>query len=405
MTLPRIRISGSPAERSEQYGRLAREQILHIRAGYEHAFAAKGTSWDEAVAFSREFLPFIDAYAGHLRDEIAGIAAGSGLAFDEVLTLNCRSEVLYAATVRRHTSIAGGVPGGTTGEITGEITGGRASGSAGVAAQHRGECSALALEADRTSTGQPLVAQNWDWLEALGPGVILLEVEREDGPNYVTLVEAGLLAKMSMNAHGVAMGITTLASTRDGRPSGLPFHVLIRMLADAPHVSAAVEMLASVPRATGGNFMLATATGAVLNIETSPGAAENISPQVSLSGALVHTNHFLDPVPGGADLAALAMPDSFVRYGRLRRAVDQHERLSPTEIQRALSDHSDFPNSICCHPDVAADPRSRWATLSSVVLHPESRALEFAPGVPCSTEWERVDYSELLAEAYPDRSS
>ncbi|MGI8393081.1 C45 family autoproteolytic acyltransferase/hydolase [Leucobacter sp. W1038] len=377
MTFPRIRISGSSAERSEQYGRLAREQILHIRAGYEHAFAAKGTSWEHAVDFARQFLPFIDAHASHLRGEMEGIAAGSGLSFDEILTLNCRSEILYAATVRTHASIK--------------------AGSAYPAMPLLGECSAMALEGDRTSTGQPLVAQNWDWLEALGPGVILLEVEREDGPNYVTLVEAGLLAKMSMNAHGVAMGITTLASTRDGTPTGLPFHVLIRMLTDAPHVSAAVEMLASVPRATGGNFMLATATGAVLNIETSPGAAENISPQVSLSGALVHTNHFLDPVPGGADLAALAMPDSFVRYGRLRRAVDQHERLSPTEIQRALSDHSDFPNSICCHPDVAADPRSRWATLSSVVLHPKSRALEVAQGTPCSSGWDQLDYSELLA--------
>ncbi|MGK0741630.1 C45 family autoproteolytic acyltransferase/hydrolase [Leucobacter sp. Z1108] len=377
MTLPRIRISGSPAERSEQYGRLAREQILHIRAGYEHAFAAKGTSWEHAVDFARQFLPFIDAHASHLRGEMEGIAAGSGLSFDEILTLNCRSEILYAATVRTHASIK--------------------AGSAYPAMPLLGECSAMALEGDRTSTGQPLVAQNWDWLEALGPGVILLEVEREDGPNYVTLVEAGLLAKMSMNAHGVAMGITTLASTRDGTPAGLPFHVLIRMLTDAPHVSAAVEMLASVPRATGGNFMLATATGAVLNIETSPGAAENISPQVSLSGALVHTNHFLDPVPGGADLAALAMPDSFVRYGRLCRAVDQHERLSHTEIQRALSDHGDFPNSICCHPDVVTDPRSRWATLASVVMHPKSRALEVAQGTPCSSGWDQLDYSELLA--------
>ncbi|MGK0716078.1 C45 family autoproteolytic acyltransferase/hydrolase [Leucobacter sp. W1153] len=374
MTLPRIRISGSAAERSEQYGRLAREQIHHIRAGYEHAFAAKGTSWDEAVAFSRQFLPFIDAYAGHLRDEIAGIAAGSGLTFDEVLTLNCRSEVLYAATVRTHNGIA-----------------------AGSATPHRGECSALALEGDRSSTGQPLVAQNWDWLETLGPGVVLLEVEREDGPNYVTLVEAGLLAKMTMNAHGLAMGITTLATTRDGAATGLPFHVLIRLLADAPSVSEAVEMLASVPRATGGNYMLATATGAVVNLETSPGAAANISPQVSLTGALVHTNHFLDPVPGGADLAALAMPDSFVRYGRLRREVDRHDRLSREEIQRALTDHTDFPNSICCHPDETADPRSRWATIVSVMMHPESRAFEVAAGLPCSSDWNRLDYSEFLA--------
>lgn len=379
MSITRIRVSGSPRERSEQYGRKAREQMHLIRDGYERAFAAKGTAWDAARAHARQYLPAFEAHAPGLLEELEGIAAGSGLSFDDVLTINCRSEILYAATVSRHAAIA------DAGEV--------------LRAGARGECSALALEADRSPTGASLVAQNWDWLEVLGPGVVLLEVERDDGPNYVTLVEAGLLAKVTMNAHGLAMGITTLATTLDGGIGGLPFHALIRRLADAPHVSGALEWLAGVPRATSGNYLLAGEHGAILNLETSPGSTANISAQASRTGALAHTNHFLDPIPGGHDLAALAMPDSFVRWGRVDRTLAGEGPVSRAALTALFSDHTDFPNAVCCHPDPSADPRDRWATLASVILHPRDRTWEVAAGRPCEEKWHTIDYGEFLRGA------
>jgi isopenicillin-N N-acyltransferase-like protein len=384
MTFPRIRVSGGARARSEQYGRLARLQIEHVREGYERAFAAKGVTWEAATEQARAYLPMIEAHCPDLLEEIRGIAFGSGLSFDEILTINCRSEVLHAATVRRERGLL---------QDRESTVGGS-----------RGECSSFALEPDRSPTLHSLVGQNWDWLETLGPGTIVLEVERDDGPNYVTIVEAGLLAKMTMNAHGVAMGINTLATTLDGTDRGLPFHFLIRRLADATDLSAALEGLAVVPRATSGSYMLASATGAVLNLETSPGGSRNITPQLSHTGAIVHTNHFIDDVPGGYDLAKFSMSDSYVRLGRLGRSVGAHsvgsdaaQRLSHEDLRAALSDHADSPNSICCHPDPLADPLSRWKTLASVIMDPHSRTMWLAEGPPCESEWVTADYSDFLA--------
>ncbi|MBL3700571.1 C45 family autoproteolytic acyltransferase/hydolase [Leucobacter luti] len=367
---PRIRVRGSAAARAHQYGAAAAPQIRIIRDGYERAFAAKGIDWAAAVSTARSYLPAIETHLPLLLDEIRGIAAGSGLGFDDILTINCRTEILNGATA------AGAV---------------RAAGKAA------GECTSFALEADRTAWGTPGVGQNWDWLESLQRGAIVLEVERTDGPNYVTLVEAGLLAKMMLTATGLAVGINTLVSSLDGAVQGVPFHFMIRALADAEHVPAALESLARFPRASSGNYVFAGADGAVLNVETAPGDAAGVRAQLSDTGAVAHSNHFIDPVAGGHDLAPLALADSYFRLGRITRSVVQ--RTSPVtedELRTALSDHAGYPNSVCCHPDTAASPDSRWKTLATVLLRPSERTLTYAAGPACEHAWETIDYSEFL---------
>ncbi|WP_427869357.1 C45 family autoproteolytic acyltransferase/hydolase [Leucobacter luti] len=364
-----IRISGTRSERSRQYGELARTEIHATRAGYERAFASAGVSWAEARAYARGFLPSIEAHLPEILVEIRGIAEGSGLEVDDVLALNCRTEILHRATV------AGARP----------------------ALARAGECTSVAVEADRSASGRSFVAQNWDWLEYLQPGTIILQVERPDGPNYVSVVEAGLLAKVCLTASGIALGVNTLVSSLDGPDSGVPFHFAIRAVLDAPNIAGAVETLAAIPRASSGNYILGHASGAVLNVEASPGGPANLSVQVSTSGHLVHANHFLDPVAGGHDLAAVAMSDSFVRYGRVQRALSEHRGLLDDDaVTRALSDHAEHPNSVCCHPDLNAEASKRWKTLASVILDPRAGCLSLAAGPPCESSWSQHDFSIFL---------
>ncbi|MHA3724985.1 C45 family autoproteolytic acyltransferase/hydrolase [Leucobacter sp. HY1910] len=373
---PRIRVSGDAITRSRQYGELARAQIRVTREGYERAFAAKGVAWDEATAFALGFVPAIRAHFPQLLTELEGIAQGAGLPFADVLAMNCRTEILWRQAVSK---------------------------AGAVAPWLRGECSSFALEPDRVEWGQAVVAQNWDWLDVLADGVIVLETERQDGPNFVSVVEAGLLAKTTLNQAGVAIGINTIVCSLDGGSHGVPFHVLVRAVADARHISDAVEMLASVPRASSGNYILATADGAVLNIETAPGDARTLHPLTAVGGAVAHTNHFVRTPAGGYDLAPASMADSFVRLGRLTRTVVTPQgTLSLSDMQAALADHADAPSSICCHPDTRSDRAAQWATLASVVLDPAGRTIHLAEGTPCNTPWHTLDYAELLA---PDASA
>lgn len=367
---PRIRVAGDAFTRSTQYGELAADRIRHTRNGYEQAFLAKGVTWDEAVAFARGFVAPIRAHFPHLLVELEGIAAGSGLSFDDVLTMNCRTEILWRAATRN---------------------------AAAIAPWLRGECSSFALEPDRTAEGRALVGQNWDWLDVLGDGVIVLEVERDDGPNYVTIVEAGLLAKTSLNQAGMGIGINTIVCSLDGGAEGVPFHVLVRAVADAEHASDVVETLASVPRASSGNYIVATADGAVLNVETAAGDSSTVHPLIAHNGAVIHTNHFVRTPTGGYDLAPTQMSDSFVRYGRMQRNIaDRVQTLGVPELQAALADHADYPSAVCCHPDDRSDPAAQWATLAASIIDPATRTLHLAEGTPCSTEWSRLEYAELL---------
>lgn len=368
---PRYRVTGSARERSEQYGRIARAEIERTRSGYERAFAAKGVTWEDAVAYALGFVPAIEQHFPELATELRGIAAGSGLPFSDVVAMNCRTEILWRAAVTK---------------------------AGALAPLAHGECSSFALEPDRTTDGRALVGQNWDWLDVLADGVIVLEVERPTGPNFVTVVEAGLLAKTTMNANGVAVGINTIVCSLDGGTVGVPFHVLVRAAADAAHVFDIVEMLATVPRASSGNYIVATADGAVLNIETAPGDARTVHPIASDHGAVIHTNHFVRTPTGGHDLAPSSMPDSFVRYGRLHRTIVEYPgKLGIPELQAALADHADAPSSICCHPDQRVDRSEQWATLVATVMDPATRTLHLAEGMPCTAPWRALDYAALLS--------
>lgn len=372
---PRIRVSGGPFERGEQYGSLARPQVHHARNGYELSFASKGVLWVEAIIHAQGYAESIQRFFPDIWDEMRGIAKGSGLPFEDILAMNCRTEILWHALVSS--------PWTATGP---------AAPLRGV-----GECSSFAIAPTHTALGHTLVGQNWDWLVHGFDSVVLLEVEREDGPNYITIVEAGLLAKTVMNEHGIGMAVNTLVTSADGSTPGVPFHVLLRALADCERVFDAVELLASHPRASSGNYVLGAADGAILNIETGPGDARNINVQIAKHGKTFHTNHFLDSIDGGFDLAPVAMSDSYVRLSRLRELVGVNaQAVTIGALDQALRDHTDAPGSICCHPDGRSDPAAQWSTVMSVVMDLEKRVLHLAEGIPCQVPRKAVDYSNFL---------
>ncbi|MCG2624821.1 C45 family peptidase [Arthrobacter sp. I2-34] len=369
---PRIRVSGDPLERGSQYGTQARSQVLAARAGYERSFAGAGLPWGEAVAFSERYLePVRESFPAQIA-EMHGIADGAGIPFDDIFAMNCRTEILWTAFANR----------------------------AGQAARRCGaECSSFALTPARTSSGTTLVGQNWDWLLHGFESVVLLEVERHDGPNFVTIVEAGLLAKTTLNSAGVGIAVNTLVSSLDNGQPGLPFHVLIRALADCRTAFDALETLSSHFRASSGNFVVGSPGGAILNIETAPGDTRTVRPLLADGGALVHTNHFLDNIVGGHDLAGSAMADSFIRLQRMRELV-AHPPTPATigSLDAALADHIDYPGSICCHPDPRSNESERWSTVMSVVMDLEQRTLYLSEGNPCEAERQRLDFGPLLAE-------
>ena len=97
---PICEIGGVPYERGRQYGEQTADLVRFNLAGYWQLFQAEtGLSRPAVLKQTLPFLQPIKEYAPHLVEEMLGIAAGAGVLFEEILALNCRTELLSLGSV------------------------------------------------------------------------------------------------------------------------------------------------------------------------------------------------------------------------------------------------------------------------------------------------------------------
>jgi isopenicillin-N N-acyltransferase-like protein len=357
-TYPFIAVAGDPYERSRSYGAQARERVHRSVSSYAAMFRSRvDLSWDEVRVRALRYLPAIESYHPQAITEIRGIADGAGLDFEDALALNVRSEVLFDTTDDPRTLPA--------------------------------ECTTVLVRPAEPS-GEVVLAQNWDWLEFARDTTVVLEVTREDGPSYRTVLEAGLLAKTGMNDAGLAMCTNTLVSSVDGVEGGVPYHVLLRRALDAESVKEAVDGISQATRVISGNFAFADASGAMADLETAAGGKENAVELPWTDGYVAHSNHFRDQRLGEIDLYG------YERHGtaaRLRRALEQvaaYAQDGPVTVGQAMAalrDHEFGPSAVCSHPDQAEPVFERTQTIASVIYELNSRSMYLASGNPCTTDY------------------
>lgn len=367
--IPRIAIEGGPRERGRQYGEGARELVRRSVDAYRDVFAhVAGWDWERVRSEAERFRAPIAAFDARYLEEIEGIAEGAGLDPTDVLAINVRTEVMFAATAR----------------------------AAADTRRLPHECSAFAVEAARSAEGRLLVGQNWDWLLHSIDTIVIVEASQPDRPDYVTVVEAGLLAKTGLNAAGVALVTNALVCDADRGEPGVPYHVLLRAILDSETLSDALAALTRAERASSANYLVAQ-DGVALDLEAAPGDYARVFMAEPRDGVLLHTNHFVNPGFDGRDVAPYAMPDSPFRLARFRQLIAAHpEPLAREALTAMLSDHANHPLGVCCHPDTRLEPADRWQTVAAVVMDPERRRLWVADGTPCAAPFELLDYGDRL---------
>ena len=362
-TTQHVRVEGTSYQRGRQYGTQARARVRLSVQAYQLAFAHfAGWDWPtvrrEAARFEAPIGKFRPAYL----EEMRGIADGADLDLTDVLAINVRTEVMYSAKAR-HAPREPRLPA---------------------------ECSAFAHVPAPGQPGSVILGQNWDWLLHAAQTLVVLEARPDDGPAFVTVVEAGLLAKTGMNAAGLGLVTNALVTDADTGEPGLPYHVLLRAVLDCGTVTEALKVLQASLRSSSANYLIAHASGSALDIEAAPGDFTRLYPLFPEDGVLLHTNHFLAPRINPVDLSLWAMPDSAVRLQRLRAAMTAKP---PTldDFRTLLADHADYPNSVCAHPDPADHPREQGATIASVLMDLNTRQLWLAAGHPCQVPYELLD--------------
>ena len=86
----------TPGDRGRGLGAAQADRIAAIADVYLRLFRLKGLDQGDVLGFGAEALDRIGVFSPELYDEIAGIAAGSGLAPELIGALNARTELLAA---------------------------------------------------------------------------------------------------------------------------------------------------------------------------------------------------------------------------------------------------------------------------------------------------------------------
>lgn len=369
---PLIELSGSAYERGQQHGVAAKSQVQRSIASYSRLFAYCGISWADAQQMGSAYRDLIGDLDTDLLTEIEGIAHGSGRHINEILALNARTELLPPSYP--------GEPHPSRNKIL------------AVNGQDNlpdwGECTSLAVKPLQSETGTTLLAQNWDWLGAQRGALVLLRVRLASGAAYLTLTEAGMLAKIGLNSHGFGVCLNILRSTDDGANPGLPVHVLLRKLLECSSVAEAISLAGRQTFGASSSVMCADVTGQTAALEFSPRGLEVIP---GAQAVLCHTNHFLAPTASKHQASLAPSLSTVPRLERVTVLTDRAPgKISVIDLQRMLRDETDGYLSICRRADPALDVDARIETVASVIMDMGQRVMYIAPDVPSLVEYQPV---------------
>ncbi len=364
--VPRIELAGGARARGRRYGEAAGQQIALSVSCYGEMFAVCGMDWRQVAERARPFEAVIERAFPSALEEISGIAEGSGVPFATLLALNARTELLAPDYRARVAALAGAAAraGGAINECT----------SFAVAP------TASPRQGSRAGDGVWL-AQNWDWLGGQRAALVLLDVTPSQGPRYLTVTEAGMLAKIGCNEHGLGVTLNILRSYDDGRQPGLPVHILLRALLSCHSVAQALEFARAQPHYTSSsNVLMADALGAIASLECSPRGLRELRP---VAGKLWHTNHFIDPQQAGFDANLEGNTSTLARYGAAAELLGPDAGpMSLAAAQLVLGDERAGFDSICRFPDPAVPSAARVETVASVVMNLTDRELWVASAQP-----------------------
>ncbi len=361
--------STDPETRGHQLGHDRAAEVRATLAAYRELWAAYGVDADEVREVGTAVLDPVAAYAPDLRAEIAGIAAGSGLAEWEVGALNARSELLALGDQRL---VAAGL----------------------LPSEGLSECSAFArLDAPATAdrSAGPITAQTWDWHTPLRDHWFVWSVRLADGRAVDTLTEFGIVGKIGVarwddGPAGGALSVhfNALRHGADTGTGGVPVHLVARRILDEARTVDEAEAIAGKAEVTASAAVTVTGrSGAgwtAAALELRPGGPSVVAAR---DGWLAHTNHFVADDVDETDQVSTAVSTTRPRLDRVCGIATGAPPLDRDAAAAALATHDLGPRSVCVHGFPEAPVGQCSATLAVAVTEPADGRLHVHGGLPC----------------------
>lgn len=361
-----ISVDGGPEQYGEVFGAQAKERIALSLSNYDVHFRSSGYEGGLAEAQEvavRRYLKGLEQLAPEMVAELRAMSRASGVSFEALVALNCRTELLS----RRLPDKKG---------------------------EKKAEVSICVMPSECTTVNiGDFLGQNWDWMLAQHDACAVMKT-----PTFVTLTEAGILCKMGMNASGLAATLNLLVahadfsrSTDTGDVAVFPIHMILRKVLQEAHTTQqAVDLVKKFQYDASSCLTFCDATGHCVAVEISPSAIHCIDSNDDDDRILTHSNHFAH-----VDAASLQLPNagyrnSCQRRSRARELAKKVQQggggeLSIDALRMMFSDHNDetHVDSLCRHPKDTSLPKTKqFGTISCLLFFPAQKKC-YITGLAC----------------------
>lgn len=351
---PILDLKGDPHDIGLAHGRaLAGAISKNLDLYYSIVREFTGLKPDQCLNHAGSYLQTMGRDVPDLLEEMEGIATGAGVSLEEIMFLNARSEIMSI----------------------------KPDPKAWV-----GECTALGLTKERTATGEPILAQNWDWYKGVHKTCAVFRIKPTDGARALYLAEAGQLGKIGVNEYGVGVLLNILFADEKVR-HGLPVHVLLRLILNSRETAEAVNLVKGARRAGGSHLLVGDARGHIAGLELTPTEVGVIKPK---NGVLLHTNHYCIPKLAQRDIGRNLLTDTIPRFDRAAALISTNRAWGIDNFTKIFTNHEDGPSSICRHLNLSAPEFLHIITIAGCIIDLSQRKMLISFGQPC-----RAPYFEI----------
>src|SRR5258705_3075543 len=144
---PCIEVSGSRYDRGFAEGRAVPERVARSAALYRGELERRKVDAAQQERLARRFVPLIADFDPAYVEEMRGIAEGAGVPLESVVTVNCRTEMMFGF-----------------------------KDAAEVHEQMKDGCTGVVAMPSVTAHGRLIHAHNWDWRQEAADNAIVLPV-------------------------------------------------------------------------------------------------------------------------------------------------------------------------------------------------------------------------------------
>ncbi len=346
--MKKIIITGAPFNRGAQLGKECEAIAYKLQDQFRERWAKKNVTTEEAVRWSRKFLPYAEDFYDSYVQELRGYAYATEIPFAEIFAWLCYDPP----------------PKG---------------------------CTDLAFSHRMTRDGHVYLVHNEDYDVQEEDCAVLVEMHPRDEPSFLAVTYGGIWFNAGVNEHGIAIAGNGL--DHSDSQIGIPGDFSFRKTLTARILSEAMHFCTPEGRSFSYCNIIADKYGEIYAME---GTATDFA-AIHARNFLAHSNHYNDPKmadkyeAGFTDLSGRSPSKYASTIYRQHRAenlvIDLMHPVAKKDMIAIMSDHANHPWSICRHIDYNLPESEQSKTVFSEIIDVTEQTIYICKGNPCENEY------------------